>query len=80
MSKRLVMFTFTQEPIEEPVIYTLGQQFNLTTNLRRANVSEKEGWIVLELEGKEDDIEQGLIWVTSRGVRVNPVGEDFTEI
>ena len=34
---------------------------------------------VLELEGKEDDIEQGITWATSRGMRVEPASEDAAE-
>ena len=79
MVKRRVIFTFSQELVQEPVIYTLSQQFNLVTNIRRADISEDEGWAVVELEGDENDIEQGIAWVTSRGVRVDPTNGDFTE-
>ena len=79
MAKRHVMFTFTEEQIAEPVIYNLGQQFNITTNIRRAALSEDEGWVVLVLEGNEEDIEQGIAWVTSKGVRIDPVTGDTTE-
>ena len=79
MVKRRVIFTFSQELVQEPVIYTLSQQFNLVTNIRRADISEDEGWAVVELEGDENDIEQGIAWVTSRGVRVDPASGDFTE-
>ena len=71
MSKRRVMFSFGEEHIPEPIIYNLGQQYNLVTNILRANISENEGWITLELDGKEDDIEQGITWVTSKGIRVD---------
>ena len=76
---RRVMFTFPQELITEPIIYNLGQQFNVITNIRRADVSEDKGWVVLELEGEENDIEQGITWVTSKGVRVDPVMGDVVE-
>lgn len=79
MTRRRVMFTFSEEQIREPIIYNLGQQFNLVTNIRRADLSEDEGWILLELEGDENDIEQGIAWVTSKGVRVDPVNEDIAE-
>ncbi|HEY51777.1 MAG TPA: FeS-binding protein [Dehalococcoidia bacterium] len=72
MSKRRVMFTFGEEHIPDPIIYNLGQQYNLITNILRANISEDEGWIVLELEGDENNMEQGIAWVTSKGVRVDP--------
>ena len=79
MVKKQVMFTFSEELIKEPMIYNLGQQFKVMTNIRRADVSENKGWVVLELEGEEEDIERGIAWVTSRGVRVDPVIGDIME-
>ncbi|MEE8205079.1 MAG: NIL domain-containing protein [Dehalococcoidales bacterium] len=79
MAKRRVMFTFPQEMIKEPIIYTLSMQFKVVTNIRRADVSDDKGWVVLELEGEEKDIEEGITWVTSRGVRVDPVAGDIME-
>ena len=79
MAKRQIMFTFPQELIKEPIIYNLGQQFKVVTNIRRADISEDKGWVVLELEGEEKDIEEGIAWVTSKGVRVDPVTGDVME-
>jgi ABC-type methionine transport system ATPase subunit len=79
MSKQRFMLTFTEEQIQEPIIYNLGQQFTLITNIRRADVSKDEGWVLLELEGDDNDIEQGIAWVTSKGVRIDPVGVDTEE-
>ena len=79
MVKRQVMFTFPEELIKEPIIYNLSQQFRVVTNIRRADVTEDRGWVVLELEGEEEDIEQGIAWVTSKGVRVDPVIGDVVE-
>ena len=73
MAKRRVMFTFTAETITEPVIYNLGQQFKVVTNIRQADLAEDRGWIILDLDGEEQDIEAGIAWVTSKGVRVDPV-------
>ncbi len=79
MTKRQIMFTFPQELIKEPIIYNLGQNFKVVPNIRRADISEDRGWVVLELEGNENDIEQGIAWVTSKGVRVDPVIGDVVE-
>jgi len=73
------MFTFPPELIDEPVIHNLGMQFKVVTNIRRADVSENKGWVVLELEGEEKDIERGIAWVTAKGVRVDPVTGDIVE-
>ncbi len=79
MVKRRVMFTFPQELIKEPIIYNLSRQFQVVTNIRRADISEDKGWVVLEMEGKEEDIEQVIAWVTSKGVRVDPIIGDIVE-
>ncbi len=79
MAKKQVMFTFPQELVKEPIIYNLGHQFKVVTNIRRADISENKGWVVLELEGEEKDIEEGIAWVTSKGVRVDPVIGDIVE-
>ena len=76
MAERRVMFTFTPETITEPIIYNLGQQFKIVTNIRLADLTEDKGWIVLDLIGEEQDIEAGIAWVISRGVRVDLVGKE----
>ena len=75
MVKRRVMLTFPQELLKEPIIHNLGQQFNVVTNIHLADITEDRGWLIVELEGEEKQIEDGLTWVMSRGVRVEPVTE-----
>ena len=79
MAKRRAMFVFPSELVREPIIYNLSYQFNLVTNIWHANISDEEGWVELELKGKEENIEQGIAWMTSRGVRVTPVTGDVGE-
>ena len=79
MVKKQVMFTFPEELVKEPIIYNLSHQFQVVTNIRRADVSESRGWVVLELEGDESEIENGITWVTGKGVRVDPVIGDIVE-
>jgi hypothetical protein len=70
------MLSFTPETIAEPIIYTISQQFNLTTNIRRADLADDRGWIVVEIDGAEKDIEDGISWAISRGVRVDETSEE----
>jgi hypothetical protein len=79
MAKQRVKFTFVQELITLPIIYELGKNFSLITNIRRADVTEDRGWVILEIEGEMDEIERGLEWVASKGVRVDPVQGDIVE-
>ena len=80
MAKRSVMLTFPGELVTEPVIYNLGQQFNIITNIIRADVTEDRGWVVLELNGEDEKIEAGITWAISKGARVEPTGEEAAEI
>ena len=79
MPTKRVRFTFPSELIKEPVIYKLGMDFEIVTNIRRADVRDSMGWVVLELEGDDEIIKNGLDWVASTGVRVDPVGGDIIE-
>ena len=79
MIKRRVKFTFPQKLITEPLIYQLGKKYEIVTNIRRADVREDMGWVVLELEGEEDEIASGLEWVAGYGVRIDPVSGDVVE-
>jgi ABC-type methionine transport system ATPase subunit len=79
MEKLRVKFTFVEELIKEPVIWKLGREFDIVTNIRRADVTDSRGWVVLELDGEREEIERGLEWVRQQGVRVDPVYEDIVE-
>ena len=79
MVKRQVMFTFPEDLIKEPVIYNIGQQFKVITNIRRADVTDSRGWVLLELEGEEEQIERSIAWVMNKGVRVDSAMGDILE-
>jgi hypothetical protein len=79
MAKQRVKFTFPQELITLPIIFELGKQFSIVTNVRRADVTEDRGWVVLEMDGPIEEIERALEWVAAKGVRVDPVPGDIVE-
>jgi ABC-type methionine transport system ATPase subunit len=79
VEKQRVKFTFVHELIKEPIIWKLAKQFDVVTNIRRADVTDDRGWVILELEGERDEIERGLDWVRQQGVRIDPVYEDIVE-
>ena len=76
MSKRRVRLTFSEELLSEPIIYNISQQFSLITNIRQADITEERGWIILEIEGEGEDIEAGITWAISKGVRVDTITDE----
>ncbi len=79
MAKHRVRFTFSADLVREPIIYRLGRDFEVVTNIRRADVRADMGWVILEMDGPEEEIQRGLAWVADRGVRVDPIAGDVVE-
>ena len=79
MARKRLKFTFPPTLITEPLIHELGHKFEIITNVRRAEVVEDAGWVVLELEGSEEALSSGIDGITSKGVRVDPVGGSIVE-
>jgi hypothetical protein len=52
-------------------------KFKIVTNIRRAEVGQDTGWVVLELEGAGEEIDRGIEWVASQGVEVSSLEGDI---
>jgi len=80
MATRRIKLTFPQDLIKEPVIFTMAKKFDVMPNIRRAKVTESVGEVVLELEGTEKKLEEGIAYLKERGVKVDPLeGEEGEE-
>ncbi len=76
MPRMRARLTFPPERIQEPIIYHLVKDFDIVTNIRRADVTADHGWVVLELESDEDTLEKGIAWLKGKGVQVDPIEQD----
>ena len=65
--------TFTGELVKQPVIHEVGHKFRVVTDIRRANVTETEGWVELELSGEQAELDKALEEFRRRGVKVEPI-------
>ena len=79
MPKMRLHLTFPDTLIQEPLIWRLSKQYDIITNIRRANVEEKVGWVILEAEGAEDALESGIGWLREVGVQVDRLDGDVVE-
>ena len=70
MARTTVRLTFRRETLNVPVIYQLGKDYKVVTNIRRAEVGEETGWADLDLDGDQPEIERALEYCRSRGVEV----------
>ena len=79
MAKRIVKLTFLGEAVKKPLTFQMAKKYNIMPNIRRAKVTQTSGEIVMVLEGKEEDLEKGLAFLTKQGVIVEPVVGDIVE-
>jgi ABC-type methionine transport system ATPase subunit len=77
MAKQRMKFTFPPDLVTQPVIYNMGKEFQVVTNIRRANVSRDRGWMILEISGNDDEIERAMKWAKDQGVRIDPIEGDI---
>jgi len=59
--------------ITRPIIYELGRQFQVVTNVRQASVTPEVGIVSIELEGERSEIKKAIAWLEAIGIKVEPV-------
>ena len=70
---------FPEDKIKEPVIYQIGHEFKVVTNVRRADVRETTGWMDLELIGDSTEIQRAIAGLRKKGVIVDPIELNVVE-
>ena len=75
MSSVRVKLTFPDALVRQPFIARLVRDHNVEPNIRRANVDEREGWIICELAGDAADIDRAVAWLDTEGIRVDLLGD-----
>jgi len=77
MATKRVNLTFPKDLIKEPVIFTMAKKFDVMPNIRRARITDSVGEVVLEFEGAEKKLEDGIAYLRERGVKVEAIEGDL---
>ena len=76
ISKRIVLH-FPSRLVDQPIVYKLVKDFDLQFNILKAYVTpQEEGLMVFELIGEEENFNKGIEYLTSCGVRIQPLSQD----
>jgi ABC-type methionine transport system ATPase subunit len=70
---------FPEDKIKEPIVYQIGREFKVVTNVRRADVRETTGWMDLELTGETAEIERAIEGLRQKGIVVDPIELNVVE-
>ena len=71
--KTRLWLMFPARLITRPIIWELGKEFNLVTNVRQASVTDEVGVVSLSLAGERDEIKKAIAWLEELGIKVEPV-------
>jgi ABC-type methionine transport system ATPase subunit len=59
------------ERVKEPFLYRMVTEYNLKPNILEANLSpDRRGSMLLELKGKPQDIEKGILFLREADIEV----------
>lgn len=77
MTESIRLFvSFPEELVGQPIIYEVMKRFDVVPNIRRANVEEHSGWVILELGGPEQAREEAMEYLAGLGCTVNRMEGD----
>lgn len=68
--KQKYILTFHREIIDTPLTYDLIKKYDIKVNILRAEISGDQGQLLVELNGSETAIEQGLNYLNRQNVQV----------
>ena len=59
-----------KEGVGQPWVCKLCREFNLSINIRKANIDSDFGWMLLELDGPVEEIQRAVAWLMTTGMHV----------
>ena len=76
VSKRIVLH-FPKRMVDRPIVCRLVKDYDLEFNILKASVTpEKEGLMILELSGEQEEYDRGIRYLTKSGVEIQSLSQD----
>ena len=80
MSEHVRLFvSFPEDLVDRPMIYEVVKRFDVVPNIRRANVEQHSGWVILELNGDQEQLDGSIAYLEEVGCTVNSMEGDVIE-
>jgi len=78
MTNKRIVLTFPSTLVGQPITTHLVKEYDLMLNILRANVTpNEEGRMVLELTGKKKALDEGIDYLRTLGISVEPLARDI---
>ena len=74
---RKIVLHFPSRLVDRPIVYRLIKEYDLSFNILKASViPDKEGLVVLELSGEQDNYDKGIKYLTKTGVKIQSLSQN----
>lgn len=81
MSPKRLVLKFLAATSDQPIIYQLVKKYDLMINILKAVINpQKEGMMIVEINGQPEDYEKGLAYLSSVGVTIQPLSQDVVRV
>jgi L-aspartate semialdehyde sulfurtransferase ferredoxin len=79
VSSLRLFVSFPEELVDRPLIYEIIKKFDVVPNIRRANVEGRSGWLILEVNGEQEQLDGAIGYFEGLGCTVNRMEGDVLE-
>jgi hypothetical protein len=79
MERVRLFVSVPEQLVDRPMIYEVVKRFDVVPNIRRANVEARSGWVILELSGPQDRLDDAVSYLREVGCTVNTMEGDVIE-
>jgi ferredoxin len=77
MTSKKIVLHFPHRLVNQSIVYKLVKDYDLQFNILKAYVTpQEEGLMILELTGEENNFNKGIEYLTSSGVKIQPLSQD----
>ena len=77
--KKLVELDYPSNLVTEPVLSKVIKKYEIMANIRRASITKGFGYVQMEIEGDEKEVQKALEDLARQGIDVNPIEKDVVE-
>ncbi|MGM0568865.1 MAG: 4Fe-4S binding protein [Elusimicrobiota bacterium] len=75
---RKIVLHFPKSLINEPIVFKLIKEFNLSYNILKAQIlPDEEGLMIMDLSGKESEYNKGIEYLKNSGVSIELLSKDI---
>ncbi len=78
-SKKLIELDYPTDLVTKPVLSEMIKKYDVTVNIRRASITKGFGYVQMEIEGDEKELDRALKDLAGQGIDVNPIVKDIVE-